>query len=307
MCFNKSPFTHTTMNRVLALLLVLFFISCTRRADKKPQTSADSVRVARIKNVGVIPRELKEISGISFVNDSVVVAVQDETGVLYFYDVYKKAIVRQYPFAKAGDYEDVAVAGNTVYIVNSSGTIFRIDNFRTKPSPVIRYDTPLTEKNNIEGLAWDKRNNRLLLAAKDDGLGHPTDKEIYTFDVATGKLDTTPAYSIRLKDIEAFFTGDELEEASKKFLKVLGNNKLTQVFRTSAIAVHPTTGELYVLTSLNNMIAVLSADGSVRRIIELTGRDHSQPEGLAFTSDARLFVSNESNGRKANIIEITYD
>ncbi|HEY0895038.1 MAG TPA: SdiA-regulated domain-containing protein, partial [Sphingobacteriaceae bacterium] len=147
--------------------------------------------MAHIQNMDVIPRELKEISGISFVNDSVVAAVQDETGVLYFYDIYKKAIVRQYPFAKSGDYEDVAVAGNTVYIVNSSGTIFRIDNFRGNPSPVIRYDTPLTEKNNIEGLAWDEKNNRLLLAAKDAGLASPTDKEIYAFDLATGKLHTT--------------------------------------------------------------------------------------------------------------------
>ncbi len=299
------------MNRITALLLVLFLISCQNREDTRTQTKtpepAKSTIAAKIKNIDIIPKELKEISGISFVNDSLIVAIEDETGILFFYDLKRKAIVRRYTFGKEGDYEDLAVVGKSVYIVNSSGTIFQIDNFRSRPAPTIRYNTPLTEKNNIEGLAWDKKNDRLLLAAKDDGAVKKAEKEIYAFDLATKQLDSKPAYSIRLRDIEAFFRGDKLEEASKNFLKKLGNHKLSKVFRTSAIAIHPTTGKLYVLSSLNNLIAVLSPAGSVERIIELIGRDFNQPEGLAFTSDGRLFVSNESNGRMANVIEITYD
>jgi uncharacterized protein YjiK len=295
------------MNRNLTLLLVLFFFSCGDSAEKKTEKRDTANSVAEIKLTQVIPEELKEISGISFVNDSQVVAVQDETGVLFFYDLQKKTITRQLRFGSTGDYEDVAVAGNTVYIVNSAGTVFEIANFRTKPAPAREYKTPLTEKNNIEGLAWDKKYNRLLLAAKDKGLVNESEKEIYAFDLRTKRLNPKPVYTIRLKEIEDFFRGDELEEASKEFLKALGNSKLNKVFRTSAIARHPTTGDLYVLTSLNNMIAVLSPSGKVKRIIELTGPDYNQPEGLAFTSDARLFVSNESNGRRANIIQITYD
>lgn len=307
MCFNKNLHTHR-MNRNFALLLVLFFISCGNSDNRKVNSRAKAPVVSEVKNTVIIPRELKEISGISFANDSMVVAIQDETGIMFLFDLTKEAITRQWQFGDEGDYEDVAVAGNTVYIVSSSGTIFQIDNFLSQPAPAKKYKTPLTEKNNIEGLAWDEKNNRLLVAAKDRGLKSKEDKEIYAFDLATKKLNTEPVYSIRLKEIEAFFEGDELEEASKDFLKALGNQKLNKVFRTSALTYHPKTGEIYVLTSLNNMIAVLSpSSGKIQRIIELVGPDYNQPEGLAFTSDGRLFVSNESNGKKANIIEINYE
>ena len=307
MCFNKNLHTHR-MNRNFALLLVLFFISCGSSGNREMQATGKTPVISEVKNTVIIPRELKEISGISFANDSTVVAIEDETGIMFLFDITKEAITSQWQFGDAGDYEDVAVAGNTVYIVSSSGTIFQIDNFLTKPSPAKKYKTPLTEKNNIEGLAWDKSNNRLLLAAKDIGLKSKDDKEIYAFDLASKRLDPEPVYSIKLKEIEAFFEGDELEEASKDFLKALGNQKLNKVFRTSALTFHPKTGELYVLTSLNNMIAVLSpTTGQIRQIIELVGPDYNQPEGLAFTTDGRLFVSNESNGKKANIIEINYE
>lgn len=307
MCFNKDLHTHR-MNRNFALLLVLFFISCRNSDTREVRTTGKTPVVSEIKNTVIIPRELKEISGISFANDSTVVAIQDETGIMFLFDLTKETIIRKWQFGEDGDYEDVAVAGNTVYVVNSSGTVFQIDNFLTQPAPAKKYKTPLTEKNNIEGLAWDEKNNRLLLAAKDQGLKSKEDKEIYAFDLATKTLNIEPAYSIKLSEIEAFFKGDELEEASKDFLKALGNQKLNKVFRTSALTYHPQTGDLFVLTSLNNMIAVLdSSSGQIQRIIELVGPDYNQPEGLAFTSDGRLFVSNESNGKKANIIEIHYE
>ena len=85
-------------------------------------------------------------------------------------------------------------------------------------------------------------------------------------------------------------------------------NPLYYVFRTSAVAIHPTTKDIFVLSSLNNMIAVLSPEnGRIKRIIELVGPDYNQPEGLAFGSDGRLYVSNESNGKIANIIRIIYE
>lgn len=296
------------MNRIVVLLLVLFFISCGNSSVKNKSQGVNKPTIAEVKKTVIVPRELKEISGISFIHDSLVVAVQDETGIMYFFDLAEEAITRKVTFAEPGDYEDVATVSSSVYIVNSSGTIYQVDNFRGDSSSVKTYNSPLTEKNNIEGLAWDKKNNRLLLGAKDAGLKNEVDKEIYAFDLATKQLNPVPVYSIKLKNIEAFYKGDELEEASKKFLKAFGNSKLNQVFRTSALAFHPTTGELYVLTSLNNMIAVLSpSTGDIKKIIELKGPDFNQPEGLAFTTDARLFVSNESNGKRANIIEITYE
>ena len=297
------------MNRIIRLLLAYFFISCgSGQSNEHKQNNLPEPEPAKNDKVYIIPETLKEISGISFVSDSIVVAIEDEKGILYFFDLGKEAIVKTHQFAEEGDFEDVAVADSTVYVVNSKGHIIEIPGFRTTPQPAKVYNTPLKTRNNIEGLAFDKDNNRLLVAVKDEGLHDNINKDIYSFDLKTKQLDTAAIFSVKLEEIEAFYEGDKLEETSKEFLKAFGNQKLNQVFRTSAVAIHPTTKDIFVLSSLNNMIAVLSPDnGRIKRIIELVGPDYNQPEGLAFGNDRRLYVSNESNGKIANIIRIIYE
>lgn len=297
------------MNRIITVLLAAFFISCSSgENNRQKQTKLPEPEFAKNDKIYIIPEEIKEISGIAFVSDSIVAAIEDEKGILYFFDLGRQEIIKTYEFAKEGDYEDLAIVDNTVYIVNSKGHIVEIGNFKTKPLPAKVYNTPLKTKNNVEGLAYDHDHNRLLVAIKDEGLHDDVNKDIYAFDLETKQLDTAVVYSIKLKEIEEFYKGDKLEETSKKFLKAFGNQNLNKVFRTSALAVNPTTKEVYVLSSLNNIIAVLSPEnGKIKRIIELQGPEHTQPEGLAFAPDGRLYVSNESNGKIANIIRIIYE
>ena len=298
------------MNRIFALLLVVFFASCGNTNNKEQKESKtegkNTVEPLNIK-LFKVPRELNEISGISFIDDHTVVAIQDEEGILYFYDLNKEAVVRTYEFWKGKDYEDLAVVGNDLFIVNSSGAIYELKNFRQGPSKPLVHKTVLKEENNIEGLAYDKKNNRLLLAVKDLSLdGDESKKDIYAFNLTTKKLDTTAAYTIRLSEVETYFKGDQLEETSKKLLKAIGNQNLNEVFRTSALNLNPATGELYVLSSMNNIIAVLDSRSKITRILELDGKEFIQPEGLAFNPAGKLFVSNEGKKKQANIIEVTY-
>lgn len=300
------------MNRIILVLLVIFFASCSNSSGKKTSRAANKKHVTLEpvnKKIFPVPAELVEISGISFVNDSVLVAIQDEEGILYFYNLNEEDVSRKYEFWKGKDYEDLAVAGNDLYVINSSGTIYKISNFKEGPSKPTIYKTPLKAENDIEGLAYDKAHNRLLLAVKDQSLsGSKEEKDIYAFDLGTNQLSTEPVYSIRLKEIEHFFKGDEIEEVSKKLLKAIGNKNLNEVFRTTALNFHPLTGEIYVLSSMNNIIAVLDpGNGSIKRILELDGPEFMQPEGLAFNSKGQLFISNEGKKMPANIVEVEYE
>jgi hypothetical protein len=298
------------MNRISWLLLVVFFISCgssDQKGDKKAATSKHTLEPKGGKLYRV-PKELMEISGICFVDPYTLVAIQDEEGILYFYNLKSESITQQYEFWKGKDYEDLTVVGNDLWIVNSSGALYQLKNFRQGPSKPIVYKTVLKEDNNIEGLTYDKTHNQLLLGVKDLSLdGDDREKDIYAFDLKSKTLDTKPKYSVKLADIESYFKGDKIEEFSKKILKAVGNQNLNEVFRTSALGFHPQTGELYVLSSLNNIIAVYNKTGVITKVLELDGKEFIQPEGLAFTTDGRLFVSNEGKGKQANIIELKYE
>ncbi len=270
----------------------------TEKSSKTTDLSEDQI-------VYKIPSELDEISGIAFVDSDNLIAVQDEEGTIYYYNLSSQKITDKKDFAGAGDYEDLTIAGNDLYIISSSGELYEIKNFKSGNFKALLLKTPFTGKNNIEGLAYDAQNNRLLLTPKDKGLDNDKDKEIYAFDLKTKKLNTTPVFSLSLTQIEDYFKGDALEESSKKFLKAVGNQNLNEVFRPSAIGVHPASHEVYILSSINNLIAVLSPDGTLKKIIKLKGKEFLQPEGLAFTSDGKLYVSNEGKGGKANIILLT--
>lgn len=307
-CYNIN-FIIPSMNRISSLLLVLFFISCglSENNNNLNDTTKQTLEPTGGKFYS-IPNELIEISGISFINDSTLAAIQDEEGILYFYNLNREEIIQKYEFWKGKDYEDLAVTGEDLWIVNSSGTLYELKNFKKGFSKPNVFKTVLKEDNNIEGLAFDKQHNRLLLAVKDRSIdGNEKEKDIYAFDLKTKTLNEQPVYSIKLSEIEEFFKGDQIEEFSKKILKAVGNQNLNEVFRTSALNFHPKTGELYVLSSLNNIIAVLSSDGRLLKVLELDGKEFIQPEGLAFTDDGRLFISNEGKGIQANIIEIKYE
>ena len=287
---------------LLVFLLFSSQYSCINE-EKSTKNKAKETEIPQSYTIIKLPPDLDEISGISFIDNTNLIAIEDEDGFAYQYNLDKNKITDKKEFAGPADYEDVAIAGDTLYIINSEGKLYEIKDFKKAGKvQVQKFDTPFTGKNNIEGLAYDPQRNRLLIAPKDKGLDNDKDKEIYEIDLKTKKLNTTPVYSINIKQIEDYFKGDALEESSKKFLKAIGNQHLNDVFRPSALGIHPKSHEVYILSSINNLIVVLTPDGTLRKIIELKGEDFLQPEGLAFTPDGKLYISNEGKGGKANII-----
>nr|WP_294896683.1 SdiA-regulated domain-containing protein [uncultured Pedobacter sp.] len=293
------------MYKLLLVLIAAFLMSCLKKL-KEPKHGGP--KVDSTAEIIEVPKSLKEISGISFVNDSIVAAIEDESGTLYFFDLNKKEIVRKYSFAEDGDYEDLVRKGNDMYVLRSDGVIYQIVDFVGPHPQITRYTTPLKSKNNMESLAYDAKNNRLLLAVKDRNL-NKADKEedfkcIYQFTLKDMKFHEEPVMRIYMKDIVNQFKGDALIEASKHFLKAVGNQNLNEIIRPSALTYNPKNGKLYVLSSINKLILVLNPDGSFSKVTRFTGKEFIQPEGIAFNSKGKLFVSNEGKKKKGNIIKL---
>ncbi|WP_017257349.1 SdiA-regulated domain-containing protein [Pedobacter arcticus] len=292
------------MNKTLLALLVVSLMSCGNNKKKPHNKPALDSTV----NIIEVPKKLKEISAISFINDSLVAIVEDEKGVLYFFDLNKQKIVREFPFAEDGDYEDLARNGDDIYVVRADGVIYEIANFVSENPQVTYYKTALKSKHDIEGLAYDVVNNRLLLSVKEKNLNKAENenevKNIYQFTLKDKKFHNEPAMRIFLKDIGEQFKGDELMEASKHFLKAAGNKNLNDVMKPSAMTYHPTNGKLYVLSAINNFVLELNADGSFSKIIRFSGKEFIQPEGLDFNSKGEMFISNEGKNKKGNIVKL---
>ena len=300
------------MIKPLTFLLALALTSCNNPIKDKitdGEKSNEKVISPEESTVHDLPKDLNEISGITFLNDSVLLAIQDEEGILFYYNINQNKIIKKQTFADNDDYEDLVIAGNDIYTITSKGLIHQIKNFQSSKPVIKTFKTPFSAKNDIEGLAYDAKKHRLLIAPKEAGMDKDkTTKEIYGFDLKTMTLQSAPVYTIHLAEIEAQFKGDALEESSKKFLKALGNQNMSKVFRSSALTINEKTGETYILSAINGLILVLTPEGVLKKLIQLSGPEYKQPEGIAFSPMGKLYISNEGNKSGiGNIIELQHE
>lgn len=230
-----------------------------------------------------LPDILTEVSDISWIEDDVIAAVQDEDGIVFLYNLKSSKIIKKINFAGSGDYEGMAILGNTAYVVRSDGKIFEIVNFQKENFTVNEYETPLTEKQDIEGLTLDKKNNRLLLSIKEEEPGNKNYKGIYGFDLRNKKLREQPVYKIGLDD--------------PIFKKI-------KTIKPSEIALHPQTGQLFVLDAKVPMLVIYSADGNSQKIYYFKKKEFAQPEGLTFDTSGNLYISNEGDDGAGNILHV---
>jgi uncharacterized protein YjiK len=257
------------------------------KKGKKDKLASSPSEVTIVKQWD-LPKELNEVSGIAYIDASRFACVQDEDGIIFHYNTAEEKIEKKFPFAGAGDYEGITLVGNTAYVVRADGMLFEVINYTSAKPAVTTYKTPFTASHNIEGLTYQKKHNRLLLAVKDEDLSGSNQKGVYAFDLSAKKLNTHPVYVVATN--HTFLTG----------------GKKKKEVRPSAIAIHPNTGHLYVVDGPQARLLMLDESGKLIKVIEL-GSDFAKPEGITFDQSGRMFISNEREKKTAaNIMEVTY-
>ena len=256
------------------------------KADKKENQKTDPK--ITIAERWKMPDILREISGIAHINGDIFACVQDEEGKIFVFNMSTKKIENEIQFGDAGDYEGIALVNETAWIVRADGRLFEVKNFKQKPT-LQQHTTHLTEKQNIEGLCYDKANNRLLLAIKGKEPNTDDYKGIYAFDLVTKKLAATPVIKIDLTD--------------KVWAEVKGKNKI----QPSDLEVHPKTGDIFIVDGSNPKLLVLGQDGKRKELYKLSDSEFRQPEGISITENGEIFISNEGQTGSGDILKIVID
>lgn len=272
-----------TLIIMLSLVLVLLFYSFEKEDSRFKNSAAGYDIVQKWE----LPEELNEVSAIEWIGDQKVAAVQDEDGIIFIYDLDSGKIEKEISFGSGGDYEGLSISEGTAYVLRSDGTVFEIKNYMGQDPEVSPLKTNLSEIKDIdvEGLSLDKANNRLLLAVKEDKQDKKA-RGVYTYDLKQRKSNGQPVFRIKL---------------SNPVLKGKAKGK----FNPSEIEIHPKTGDYYILDAKNLSLVIAGKDGQPKSVQPLDKSDFSQPEGLTFTPDGTLYISNEAGDGPANILQIS--
>ncbi len=258
-----------------------------------------------------MPRNLVEISGLSYVDPHHIACIQDEKATIYFFNTQKGVVDQKTDFGHHGDYEGIELVNGDVWILKSNGTLYRVRrDEKNKPAEAVKFNTLLSEKNNAEGLGYDASRKCLLIACK----GYPFLKDeqqkeagnykaVYRFYPASGYLDFHPDLLINLDSIKQYKHYSTMTLWGIKLFSWIHPSEGDVSFMPSAIAVHPVNGNLYLLASAGKLLAVFTKNGKLLALVKLQTKIHLQPEGLCFAPDGTLFIANEGKDVKGKIFK----
>jgi uncharacterized protein YjiK len=107
---------------------------------------------------------------------------------------------------------------------------------------------------------------------------------------------------IGLDSIKKYKNYNTITQWGVELMAYLDTYKGDVSFQPSGVAVHPISGNMYVLGSVGKMLIVYSRVGEFLAMVELNPKTYAQPEGICFFPNGTLFISNEGKGNKANIV-----
>jgi uncharacterized protein YjiK len=268
----------------LTLVVILLCSAQALRAQKDMRLPYD---LDQPHEVHELPEVLEEISGLTYFDKNTLAAVNDEHGRVYLYDLINQQLKKgkNIKFAGKGDFEGIELVGDYVYAIKSNGDLYR---FSTKMYEVVeKIKSPFKAENDIEGLGYNHITHQLIIALKGEGDTKGVEvkgKAVYAFDLAEQKHKKMPVYVLNDKDLK----------------RVLGS-KNTKV-RPSGIAVHPITHEVYMIASVGHALIIFHQDGRPKSFTPLKRNLFPQPEGITFSPEGDLFISNEREGEGGTIL-----
>ena len=258
--------------------IIFFFVlltSCNELAIKEKYPTIPGYHLENPTTIS-LKTELDEISGVVFYpKDTSVFAINDELGKLYKIYIRKKIEIKDWKFSNDADYEDLALVDSTFYAMHSNGNLSRFKIYSADSFVSKEVDLPISGKNEFEALYYDDKKEKLILLCKDCNADK---KEVsaYAYDTKTNSFSSTPLYSIDSKMVL-----NKLPKGEKQY-------------KPSAAAIHPITGELYIVSAVNKSIVIADTDGNIKNVFPVNPAIFKQPEGLTFTPNGDLVISNEA-------------
>lgn len=259
-----------------------------------------------------LPSELREISGIQILGDGLIAAVEDEHGIIYIIEFKSGEIKDKIKFGDKGDYEGIVLIGKTAWVLKSNGNLYQVKDFKKGEDELTtrKFETGLAKRNDTEGLAYDIKNNRLLIACK----GHPFVDEsegthlkaIYSFMLDEKQLHADPVLLIKLDTLNDLKDYNLFSSLGIKIMSYFDENKGDVTFQPSDIAVHPISGNYFIIGAVGDLLLVYSPEGKLLSVLILEDSIFKQAEGICFDNDGDLYISNEGGEGKGNILKFNY-
>ena len=267
----------TGFHAVVAAVLILQSAACSSDSPDVSKEGSDDGYVQ-----WALPDKLKEISGLALTDDERLLAITDESGIVYELDYETGRIVKAFALGNPtvrDDFEGIAVLDGTIWLMTSRGDLYAANEGDDGERVAYeRYETDLDDKCELEGLAQIESRKSLALICKE------AKKKLRVFEWAVAGPG--------IRQIDQFTLPEKAME------KAIDKNHVNP----SGITIEPETGSWLVVASRQHAVFELSHDGELIDVImRLSAKRHRQAEGIAITSDGQLLIADEGGNGQARL------
>jgi WD40 repeat protein len=235
-----------------------------------------------------LPDRLREISGLAMTPDNRLLAHNDEKGIVYEIDYRNGSIVKSFALTDkiapvSDDFEGIAAVDDRIFLVTSSGRVYECNEGKDGQKVLFDvYTTGIGRDCEIESLAYEPRQRALLLMCKKprsaDQKGFLT---LFKWSIDTKRL-------VEDGHIVLPITGFSDRINSKSF-------------HPSGIERHPVSGNYFIVAARESAIAEITPRGEVIAVMKFPAQSHRQAEGITFSTQQTLIVSDEGSGKRARL------
>jgi hypothetical protein len=275
------------MVRTLVPVFLILIIGCSGKEGRSFIPHIPGYDESKMEQM-VMPKKLKEISGMFFMADGRIAANNDEKGILFFLKFENRtdvnpADIESFEFGGKADYEDIVQVDTVYYLMESNGNIHEVFG----PGISKEYKFEKIKKTEFESMYFDKAANKLILVTKDHKLA---DHFIfaYSFDLATKTFSEEPYYKISMREVHFRVKNSSIQ------------------CKPSAAAIHPILHKLFIVASIGKVILECTLDGKVEKAYQINPVQFPQPEGITFAPNGDMYISNEGGNGKGTILKFPY-
>lgn len=240
--------------------------------------------------------KLKELSGLAYCQGAIW-GTDDEEGILYRIDLQEGTLLEELAWGDDNDYEGVGCLSDNLYVLESDGDIFAVQK---NGEDAEKFETRLDKDCDAEGLGALPTQDALLIACKD---GKGDKRKLHRFK--DGKVDDEPYLTLDSDDVMNFIETELFDEVSLILKEFLIGDK--EVLFPSALAFHPITEELFLLSGRNRLLLVYDRAGRLKNVTPLSHEALPQPEAITFLPNGDLLIGSEGKGGQAAILIFTYE
>ncbi len=240
--------------------------------------------------VNLLPMGVSSFSDLTSMDSTHLVGIEPNSGDVVFLDLIDYSISSK--LSLGGDHKFVAVSkiDSTLILMDSESKV----HFLLPPYDVNSFASSNNTKENFNsvGICLHQSTKRLFLISeiqeKEEG---QFSSFLYTFNLNRNQLKDEPIFEINSTDIETFALNNNLS-LPITFVTNSGDTIQGLDFNPSAIAVHPKTNEIYILSSTDRSLIVYNQFGEIVNYTTLDSSIFPKPTGMTFQENGDLLISN---------------